>query len=1096
MPGAGDRSKRAGPLQRCAGFAIKRPRLVISAWLALIVVLGFVGSDLKSVLSNDDLVLKGSPSGRAMEIEREKFGQQETLAVLLERPGGGLRKSGIKAVGALERIEGVTVLSPWLSDAPQGMVPRQGQALLLLHVKRSFKDTGGQTAAAVKSTLRRTLPGDVHAYVTGTPVLGWALNVGGYRAAEQAEVIAAPILLVVLLLIFRSPIAAAIPLLLGISVLVSSTGVLVILDLITPLDEMAMTMMFMIGLALGVDYSLLVVSRFREELSRGHSVPEAVYRSAASAGRSVVFAGAVVAAGVALMTIIAPGALLVSGSIGIVCATLMSIAVATTLLPASLTLIGARIDRWYLGRRGRRPLLSDAVLRLTRRPGVAAALTLAVLAALSLPAFGLEIGPPDIDFLPPDDQTRIDANKVAGSAGEGASAPYVILVRSRKGPITSPKKLAALERFQREVAKDPMVENVFGPAAMAAGSKRINKAAREGDSQLSQLQNSLGLASSGASKLRRGMSEASTGSAQLASGSSEGFFGSQELLAGINRAQAGIASLQSGLERTAAGSSRLESALYRVRAGAADLKSAAYAASQGAGSIQGPAAAFKEEMHKSTSQLNSLKEPPNEAIASLSSAKEALDAAPLAVKADPNYQAAYQEILKAQAALTGYNPLDTAQQVASGYYGISAAIDRAVASSDIAAQQATELAGGADELASGMGSLYSGNRELLAATTKTRQGASSLDDALIKAAGATARLYSGTGEASQGMSSLAQGMGRMSQGSQRLHAGLDAGHMRSARLTGGLKRMQRQVANSHSVLTSQGSGKVDSVKVADSGYLTLAALEGSPAEQKRNANLVVNASHGGDTARVFVILDRHPMKDGASQFKKRLGIATSRLENEIGAEAMVGGRAAVLSDYDLATKARLIPSMVMVSIVSLIFLIVVFRSILLAVKAVILNLLTVGAAFGVVALLFNGPAPPLGGPGWVNALAVYGIYAIVFTISIDYEIFMVTRMRESYLQSGSNSKAIEQGVMRTARVITGGAAVMSSVFLAFAASQYALLMQFGIALTVAVIVDATMVRLVLLPATMRLFGRANWWLPKWLDRRLKRFDMEVSDASA
>ena len=174
-----------------------------------------------------------------------------------------------------------------------------------------------------------------------------------------------------------------------------------------------------------------------------------------------------------------------------------------------------------------------------------------------------------------------------------------------------------------------------------------------------------------------------------------------------------------------------------------------------------------------------------------------------------------------------------------------------------------------------------------------------------------------------------------------------------------------------------------------------------------------------------------------------------------------------------------------ITLVTFLVLVVVLRALPLAAIAVALNLLTVAVAFGVLILLFGVPAGwPLGGHAYVDAIGAAGIFGIVFGLSIDYAVFLLTRMRESQEAGATNEEAIAFGLERTARVITGAAAIMVAVFIAFAGAPIATVSQLGVALTVAVVLDATVVRIVLLPALMLLVGERVWWLPRAVDRIL------------
>ena len=167
-----------------------------------------------------------------------------------------------------------------------------------------------------------------------------------------------------------------------------------------------------------------------------------------------------------------------------------------------------------------------------------------------------------------------------------------------------------------------------------------------------------------------------------------------------------------------------------------------------------------------------------------------------------------------------------------------------------------------------------------------------------------------------------------------------------------------------------------------------------------------------------------------------------------------------------------------------------FRSIWLPLVAVLLNLVTVGAAFGLLSLLVEMDARPLGDAGFIDAISAIAMFTVIFGLSIDYEVFLLSRMREGWERTGDIARSIDYGVQRTAGVITGAALIMTGVFLAFAASDVANLRQLGVGLTVAVLLDATVIRLYLLPAVMRALGRWNWWLPAPLERRLPRVEVE------
>ncbi|MEY3926041.1 MAG: hypothetical protein RIQ63_1392, partial [Actinomycetota bacterium] len=177
-----------------------------------------------------------------------------------------------------------------------------------------------------------------------------------------------------------------------------------------------------------------------------------------------------------------------------------------------------------------------------------------------------------------------------------------------------------------------------------------------------------------------------------------------------------------------------------------------------------------------------------------------------------------------------------------------------------------------------------------------------------------------------------------------------------------------------------------------------------------------------------------------------------------------------------------------------ILLMAVFRSLLVPLKAVIMNLLSIGAAYGVIVAIFQwGWGMNLIGvdkAGPIESWAPMMLFAIVFGLSMDYEVFLLSRVREEYLRTGNNAEAVADGLTATARVITAAALIMVCVFAAFVLGYDRQLKLFGLGLALAVFIDATIVRMVLVPATMELLGDRNWWIPKWIDRMLPKIDVE------
>ena len=213
-----------------------------------------------------------------------------------------------------------------------------------------------------------------------------------------------------------------------------------------------------------------------------------------------------------------------------------------------------------------------------------------------------------------------------------------------------------------------------------------------------------------------------------------------------------------------------------------------------------------------------------------------------------------------------------------------------------------------------------------------------------------------------------------------------------------------------------------------------------------------------------------------------------------GVEAKVGGFTAAGVDFADSIGSRMPYLFLGVLSLSFLLLMAVFRSLLVPLKAVIMNLLSIGAAYGVIVAIFQwGWGMNLigvGKAGPIESWAPMMLFAIVFGLSMDYEVFLLSRVKEEYDRTGDNASAVADGLTATARVITAAALIMVCVFSAFVLGYDRQLKLFGLGLALAVFIDATLVRMVLVPATMELLGDRNWWLPAWINRVLPKIDVE------
>ncbi|WP_421119587.1 MMPL family transporter [Aquihabitans daechungensis] len=256
----------------------------------------------------------------------------------------------------------------------------------------------------------------------------------------------------------------------------------------------------------------------------------------------------------------------------------------------------------------------------------------------------------------------------------------------------------------------------------------------------------------------------------------------------------------------------------------------------------------------------------------------------------------------------------------------------------------------------------------------------------------------------------------------------------------------------------------------------------------------LNDPENPSAAQWFVVPKTGPQAEETTDLVQRLRTdVLPPLDEQVGAEILVTGSVAVSIDFADLLAGRLPYFFAAVLILSFLLLMAVFRSLLVPLKAVIMNLLSIGAAYGIIVALFQwGWIGDVTGvePAPIEPWMPMMLFAIVFGLSMDYEVFLLSRIREEWHRTGDSHRSVADGLAATAKVITAAAAIMVFVFGSFILESDRTAKLMGTGLALAILLDATVVRMLLVPATMELLGDRNWWLPKWLDRILPNVDVE------
>jgi RND superfamily putative drug exporter len=1082
---------------------LRHPRALLLVVAVLLLGLGILGTGVDQRLSPTSLDIPGTPSSRANNVLREHFGDTAPFAILLRGPAAALDRQGPELVRALRASDpAVTTLSPWDKGAVGPLRPGPRRALVIADFHVDLPHAVNDSVDQLNGILEREVHPPVSAIQTSYATLSREIQDKSIAAAERSELIALPILLIVLLIVFRSAVAAAIPLVFGAVTVASSRGLLYVLAGRFEIDAFALTVCTMMGLALGVDYALLMVSRFREELARGTDPLLAAAATRRTAGRTTAFAGSTLLLSMLVSFFVVPGALLASLAATVALVVVLSVLVATIAGPPVLALLGPNIDRWRLGggspeRQSRLMALITAALR---RPVPVAIAIGAVVLLLAAPALGLKTGPPSPSQLSRDDPVRRDSETLASSVGPGFESPFVVVAATGHGPITDSARLAALSRWQHRIAELPGVQAVVGPARV---SKAVTPLREQGEALLGEgsepsplaavgrVGRSLGRATAGVSQVRGGIAEAAYGAGLLAEGSGGAEAGARALARGLGRVTGGTRRLIDALEAFESGTRDLAGAQHKVVFGNIKLKTGLHELIPvlRRNGLRLSRATQKSLNEDANVKLPQLQVPARAADEQLKAALQQLEGMTVG-KADPDYEAALGAVRQALAAASGTDPV-TGLPYAAEYAGLTAELGalqerlkrNAGDTKEVSFYLVTAIQG-LRKLSAGATKLAEGGQELLAADKRLAREARRLGTRVAPVGTGVARL-------SAGATTLAAGIARLTGGTEALQKSLGEGFRRSYPLQAGLRRATvRVVSAGHSLERRAGRLRRRAPGLFNSGYFVLSALDGAAPSLRERAAEGIDLNRSGQAATLLVFSRYALNSPGSIAFNKQLDADAETLGREAGLTTGVGGGPATLNDYGRVTRERIPFVVAAITLATFLVLVLILRSLPLAAIAVGLNLATVGVAFGILTIFLNVPAGwPLGGHTYVDSVGATVIFGIVFGLSIDYAVFLLVRMREHYDREGDTRAAVMFGLEKTARVITGAAAIMMAVFVVFAGAQIATVSQLGVGLTVAVLLDATVVRIVLLPALMLMLGKRAWWLPRWLDRVLPRLNV-------
>lgn len=1005
----------AGLLGRLGGFCARHSLLVIGAWVLVLVIVVLAVSTLGAKTSND-LALPGTGSQEAKDLLSDRFPPQQNGVnpIVFHVDKGKLTDSAnkqavddaVKEIGKQPHVH--TVTNPLSSDGQTaGLLSKDGRtafAPVLMDV-----GSGDLTEKIAGNVLDATHPAqDADITTAAGGSIGSTLSTDESRTSEVVGIIAA---MIILSLVLGSLVAMGLPIItavVGLGVALATVG---LVGHLLAIPSAGPTLATMIGLGVGIDYALFLITRHQDQMRDGMPIRESIAQAVATSGSAIVFAGCTVV--VALLALGVAGIPLVSAlGYASAMAVVAAVLVAITLLPAFLGLLGHRI-RWASlpafmrpGRRRDQGMWAKWAGVVHRHPWVVAGVSLAALVPLIVPVFSLELGQEDVGATSKETTERQAYDLISAGLGVGYNGPLQV-ASSLDPPATQS------DEYTQKYNK-----------AMSLKSD-LEKKQKELPKQQQQLEDEQAQLEAEQASLERQ-------SAQL-----------QTQQAALEQQAAALRGQQADLERQA---DRLRAEQRRLEAEQARLEARRDQLRREARRLAAQARPLVRELVRLRGHERVLERRIARAEQDGDDARvERLQARLDAVEAE---QTAVQKKLA---------PLEAeARSLARQARRLQEQAQRLQQQADALQRQADSLTRQKAELERQAASLQAQGNELQAEADSLRRQGDALEQQATELQQKADDLKAEQQQAEQEQKEAEQLQDELTQ--MMTAAGGDA------------RGTDLRVVN-----LQKGLSGTD-------GVATL-----TPPQINKK----------GDVVLLSAVPTTAPASDDTADLVGHVRDSVLPKTNKgEGITSYVGGYTASYVDLASLISARLLLVIGTVILLGFLLLMVAFRSLLIPLQAAVTNLLSAAAAFGVLTAAFQW--------GWgIDLLGIdtaastvpiasyvpLMMFAGLFGLSMDYEVFLVSHVQQHVHEGAEPRQAVHSGLVSSARITTAAALIMASVFASFILDADPTIKQFGVGLSVAVLLAGILV-VTLAPAALVIFGRAAWWLPGWLDKVLPHISIE------
>lgn len=1021
------------------GLAMARFRWpVVVFWMILLGIAGgLLAPQASTVTKGGGLIVPGTDSFRAAEILEDELGASATDSVVVVFRSDTatvdhalFRNDVVLATERLAADERVlSVLTYYNTFDERFTVPDRDTTFAIVRMEGE-EDEISDSVPELRGYLDDLT---IEHYITGLPALNHDSFIVSEEDLQRSELFTIPIVIVLLLLVFRTVISAAIPLLLGAASVALAMAALYGIGSMIDTSIFALNVASMIGLGLGIDFSLIIVGRFREERRRGLDTNTAVAVTMATAGRSITYSAITVVLSMLVLSVVLQDLMIVrSISLGVMLVAFTGLLSGMTLLPAVLSILGHRIE-WLrvIPRFGRRDTsvqtgwwyrLSHAIMR---RPWSYFVVVTILLLLVASPVRELEMAGASATSIPNDVESVIGSLLLEEKFQDNRLTPIQVVVQApEEGQAWTPEFLTTLDELSATIAADPRTVTVDSLATYMQFVPRDGRYQNLTPDQLDPAPQ-IGAPSE---------------LPQVPGATFEPIFlvALEENPLTPPDAPTYIGVGEFTLEP---GARSLITATPSANVLALAEGSLQFALQQPAGVIRVANTGNPEAIEPIAPGVVSTLNPGDQLILQPGTAGEIAAAAAtrffaltmFVIRPGTELQTGWIEGQPPHDAFTGLERRiiggGVANRIASGPITIS--FERVVAEPGAYFQR--HLHPGPEMMI-----VESGTLAVHAAPEITMTGAD----------------------------------GSIREGPLDTAVELEAGGI--AFIQGMAIHRARNQSDSTAVFYA--------ARVLDATQPPFVAVS-----VQENVSQLVNLQSGNDTAVINIVAEAGVYTNEHQSLVHDLreeiipGIPSTETY-----EFYVGGNAANYVDFESSLYGRFPIVVLIVGLINFIILMMFFQSVVLPIKAILLNLLGILATIGVLVTIFQW--------GWFTSLLRFEaqglisvvvpavLYVILFALSTDYEVFMLSRVKEVYSEIRDNEEAVALGLQQTAGVITAAGLILVGTFGSFATAQVLTIKEIGLGLAIAVLIDATIIRIILVPATMRLMGDWNWWMPEWLKR--------------